>query len=95
MVKHPTAISNAESLALRVLAAAESGVKVPAAGIRHRQPSPLLAGSRIIGDIMPPVVDAADWEQEIRRRVDEVNSGTAKLVPAEDVFAEARRIVGR
>lgn len=39
-------------------------------------------------------VDAA-WDQEVRRRVDEVNSGTAKLIPAEEVFAEVRRIVGR
>jgi len=38
-------------------------------------------------------VDSA-WDQEIRRRVDEVNSGTAKLIPAEDVFAEVRSIVG-
>ena len=36
-------------------------------------------------------VEAA-WEHEIRRRVDEVKSGTAKLIPAEDVFAETRRI---
>ena len=36
-------------------------------------------------------VEAA-WEHEIRRRVDEVKSGTARLIPAEDVFAETRRI---
>ena len=36
-------------------------------------------------------VEAA-WEHEIRRRVDEVKSGTAKLIPAEDVYAETRRI---
>ncbi len=36
-------------------------------------------------------VEAA-WEQEIRQRVQDVKSGTAKLVPAEDVFAETRRI---
>lgn len=56
------AVSIAESLALRVLAAAESDVKAMAAGIRRRQPSPLLAGTRIIGDIMSPVVDADDWD---------------------------------
>ena len=39
-------------------------------------------------------VDAA-WDQELRRRIDEVNSGTAMLISAEDVFAEVRRIVGR
>ena len=36
-------------------------------------------------------VEAA-WEHEILRRVEEVKSGTAKLVPAEDVYAETRRI---
>ena len=36
-------------------------------------------------------VEAA-WENEIRRRVEEVESGTAKLIPAEDVYAETRRI---
>jgi putative addiction module component (TIGR02574 family) len=37
------------------------------------------------------VVEAA-WEHEIRQRVDEVKSGSAKLIPAEDVYAETRRI---
>ena len=36
-------------------------------------------------------VEAA-WEYAIRQRVAEVKSGTAKLVPAEDVYAETRRI---
>ena len=36
-------------------------------------------------------VEAA-WEHEIRQRVEEVKCGTAKLVPAEDVYAETRRI---
>ena len=36
-------------------------------------------------------VEAA-WEYEIRQRVEEVKSGTAKLIPAEDVYAETRRI---
>jgi putative addiction module component (TIGR02574 family) len=37
----------------------------------------------------------AEWDQEIRRRLTEVENGTAKLIPATDVFEEARRIVGR
>ena len=37
----------------------------------------------------------AAWDQEIERRVREVKSGTAKLIPAEDVHAEARLIHGR
>jgi len=43
------------------------------------------------GSESPAEVEAA-WEHEIRQRVEEVKSGTAKLVPAEDVYAETRRI---
>ena len=39
-------------------------------------------------------VEAA-WDRETRRRVDEAEQGVAKLVPAEEVFAEARRALGR
>ena len=34
----------------------------------------------------------AAWEHEIQRRVEEVKAGTAKLVPAEEVYAETRRL---
>lgn len=37
-------------------------------------------------------VEAA-WDQEIQRRLAEIDSGTAKLIPAEEVFAEVRRIL--
>ncbi len=30
------------------------------------------------------------WEDEIRRRVAELDAGTAELVPADEVFAELR-----
>jgi putative addiction module component (TIGR02574 family) len=33
------------------------------------------------------------WDVEIRRRIAEIDSGTAKLVPAEEVFAEVRRLL--
>ncbi|MBS0448269.1 MAG: addiction module protein [Proteobacteria bacterium] len=39
-------------------------------------------------------VEAA-WDREIQRRVAEVEAGTAALIPAEDVHAEARRLIGR
>ena len=39
-------------------------------------------------------VDAA-WDREIERRVAEVEAGTAKLIPAGDVHAEARRLIRR
>jgi putative addiction module component (TIGR02574 family) len=38
-------------------------------------------------------VEAA-WDEEIRRRLTEIENGTAKLIPAEEVFAEVRRILG-
>lgn len=37
-------------------------------------------------------VEAA-WDEEIRRRIAEIDSGTAKLIPAEEVFAELRRMI--
>jgi len=39
-----------------------------------------------------PEVEAA-WEREIRRRVAMVESCEATVIPAEDVFAEARRLI--
>ena len=33
----------------------------------------------------------AAWDAEIRLRIAEVDAGTAKLIPAEEVFAAARR----
>lgn len=37
-------------------------------------------------------VEAA-WDEEIKRRVAEIDNGTAKLIPAEEVFAELRRLI--
>ena len=39
-----------------------------------------------------PEIEAA-WDVEIRRRLDEVDAGRAKLIPAADVFAEIRRML--
>ena len=36
-----------------------------------------------------PAIEAA-WDDEIRKRLDEVEHGVAKLIPAEQVFAEIR-----
>jgi len=44
-------------------------------------------------DAMPPETEAA-WEAEIKRRVEAYERGEASLVPAEDVFAKARKITG-
>jgi putative addiction module component (TIGR02574 family) len=35
------------------------------------------------------------WDLEIERRVAEIEAGTVKLVSAEDVHAEARRLIRR
>ena len=37
----------------------------------------------------PPEVERA-WEEEIRRRLAELDAGTAELIPADEVFAELR-----
>ena len=37
-------------------------------------------------------VDAA-WAEEIKRRIAEIDSGKAKLIPAAEVFAEVRRLL--
>ena len=39
-------------------------------------------------------VEAA-WDEELRRRIDEVESGTAQLNPADQAFAQVRRALGR
>ena len=38
--------------------------------------------------------DAA-WDREIERRVAEIEAGTVNLISAEDVHAEARRLISR
>jgi putative addiction module component (TIGR02574 family) len=40
-------------------------------------------------DEEPQEVERA-WEEEIRRRMAEVEAGTAELIPTEEVFAELR-----
>jgi putative addiction module component (TIGR02574 family) len=44
-------------------------------------------------DAMPSEIEA-EWEAEIRRRVEAYERGEASLIPAEDVFAKARKITG-
>ena len=56
------------------------------------RPSDLILASLPEG--ADPEVDAA-WEQEIQRRVIAVESGTARLVPAAELHAEARKIYER
>lgn len=41
-----------------------------------------------------PEAEAA-WDREIERRVNEIQSGAVSLVSADDVHAEARRLIRR
>lgn len=44
-------------------------------------------------EAMPSDIEAA-WEAEIKRRIDAYERGEANLIPAEEVFAKARKITG-
>jgi len=37
-------------------------------------------------------VEAA-WDHEIRRRIAEIDAGTVKLIPADEVFAQVRHLL--
>lgn len=41
-----------------------------------------------------PDVDAA-WDEELRRRIEEVERGAVQLVAADQAFAAARRAIGQ
>jgi putative addiction module component (TIGR02574 family) len=41
-----------------------------------------------------PEIEAA-WKAEIDRRIEEIQTGKVKGIPAEEVFAKAKRILGR
>lgn len=53
---------------------------------------------RLAGELLPtvqevdPQVEAA-WDDEIRRRIEEIDSGKAKLIPAAELFAEVCRLI--
>jgi putative addiction module component (TIGR02574 family) len=53
---------------------------------------------RLAQELLSSVQDSdeeiqAAWAEEIERRLEEVENGTAKLIPAEEVFAEIRRLL--
>jgi putative addiction module component (TIGR02574 family) len=54
--------------------------------------------ARLAEELLASLADAEDadsdaaWKHEIGSRVAEIKAGTAKLIPAEDVFAETARI---
>ena len=54
---------------------------------RARLAEELLAS---LGGDLEPEVDAA-WDAELKKRIAEVESGTVKLLPADEVFERVRR----
>ncbi len=38
---------------------------------------------------------AAAWDEELRRRIDEIDAGTVELIPADEAFARVRRELAR
>ena len=54
--------------------------------------------ARLAEELLASLDDEAEpeaevlWEKEIGRRVDEIKSGKAKLISADEVFAETARI---
>ncbi|MDH4481139.1 MAG: hypothetical protein QE279_00340 [Rhodoferax sp.] len=53
---------HAKRVEVIVLNADEQLAPTPKLAFSGRRPSPLLAGTRIVGDIMAPVVADADWD---------------------------------
>jgi putative addiction module component (TIGR02574 family) len=54
---------------------------------RARLAEELLAS---LGDGLAPEIDAA-WDDELRKRVADLESGAVTLIPADEVFARVRR----
>lgn len=49
----------------------------------------------LLASLAPHAVDVeAAWEEELRRRIDEVERGAVELVPAGRAFAQVRRALG-
>lgn len=57
--------------------------------------------ARLAEELLDSLQEASDadaeaaWEREIERRVTEIESGAVRLVPADDLHAEARRLILR
>ena len=54
----------------------------------------VLLAERLLATVheVDPEVEAA-WDVEIQRRLTEIDRGTAKLIPAEEVFAKVRSLL--
>jgi len=50
----------------------------------------------LLASLDPHLTDVeAPWDEELRRRIDEVERSTVQLVPADQAFAQVRRALGR
>ncbi|MHB1125306.1 MAG: addiction module protein [Ramlibacter sp.] len=67
--------------------------KVLSAEDRARLAEELLAS--LHGEADADADAEAVWDPEIERRVAEIESGAVRLIPAEEVHAEARRLIRR
>jgi putative addiction module component (TIGR02574 family) len=68
----------------------EKGARLLTPGERARLAEAMTESLRAA---MPSEIEA-EWEAEIKRRVEAYERGEARLIPAEDVFAKARKIAG-
>lgn len=60
------------------------------------QPSDRARLAELLLDSIHPMPSAeveAAWDIELLRRIDEIDGGVAKLVPADEVFAQVRRAI--
>lgn len=53
---------------------------------------------RLAEDLLSTVQESDDetdaaWDAEIQRRIAEIDAGTATLIPAEEAFAQVRRLL--
>ena len=66
-----------------------------AASLPHEEQSYLI--ERLVTEFSRPDSGSTDeeWRVIARRRWDEIESGTAKTIPGDEVLAQARRLVGR
>lgn len=50
----------------------------------------------LLASLDPQLTDVEEaWDEELRRRIDEVERGAVQLVPVEQAFAQVRNALGR
>ncbi|MEW5927190.1 MAG: addiction module protein [Gemmatimonadota bacterium] len=54
-----------------------------------------LLAERILASLEGQADFEQEWTEEIHRRLDEYEAGEGESIPGDEVFAEARRLLGR